>query len=245
MVPDRSARRRPVIVVAALLLSLAAGAGVALSAVLAGPAGGPLVPRVPLGDRDAAQQVTRAGADVRPENALANDRVPTRAELARYRQGRRRLPLCRRRLDLRVTGRFRGTTDEVLQWAARKWRIDPDLARAVAVVESSWRQGFTGDAGQSFGLMQVKATVHHGTFPIARYSTAFNVDFWAATIRSYYEGCATWLNRERRGRRYRAGDMWGSLGVWFAGRWWTPEARAYIRRVREELGRRRWESGTL
>jgi soluble lytic murein transglycosylase-like protein len=35
-----------------------------------------------------------------------------------------------------VTGNFRGTTDEIIRWAAWKWGIDEDLLRAVAARES-------------------------------------------------------------------------------------------------------------
>ena len=55
-----------------------------------------------------------------------------------------------------VTGRYRGTTDEILQWAARKWGFDPDLFRAVATVESYWNMSVVGDGGLSFGIFQMK-----------------------------------------------------------------------------------------
>ena len=37
-----------------------------------------------------------------------------------------------------------------------------------------------------------------------------------------------WLNSVERGREYRAGDLWGSVGAWYAGRWWTDPAKQYI-----------------
>lgn len=55
-----------------------------------------------------------------------------------------------------VTGHFTGTTDEVIQWAARKWGFEPDLLRAVGTVESWWRMSTVGDSGDSFGLFQVR-----------------------------------------------------------------------------------------
>ena len=67
----------------------------------------------------------------------------------------------------RVDGNFTGTTDEILQWGACKWGFDEDLVRAVAVVESWWRQSTVGDNGASYGLLQVRTTVHTGTFPLA------------------------------------------------------------------------------
>jgi hypothetical protein len=40
----------------------------------------------------------------------------------------------------RVDGRFTGTTDEILQWAACKWGLPDNLLRADAVIESTWFQ---------------------------------------------------------------------------------------------------------
>ena len=65
-------------------------------------------------------------------NAQENQRRPSDDQLAEF---RRRSEMVNRRY---VTGRYRGTTDEILQWAARKWGFDPDLFRAVAAVESYW-----------------------------------------------------------------------------------------------------------
>ena len=144
-----------------------------------------------------------------------------------------------------MTGAFRGTTDEVLQWAAAKWGFEADLLRAVAVAESGWRQGFVGDRGESFGLMQVRRTYHTGTFPLARESLAFNADYYGAVLRYYFDGCASWLNDEARGERYAAGDVWGSVGAWFAGRWRTPEAESYIGRVRRARADRAWTTDTF
>jgi hypothetical protein len=45
----------------------------------------------------------------------------------------------------RVSGNYSGTTDEILQWAACKWGIDEDIARAQAAVESWWFQRHPGD----------------------------------------------------------------------------------------------------
>src|SRR5256885_4659157 len=45
----------------------------------------------------------------------------------------------------RITGNFRGTTDEIIQWASCKWGFGDDLTRARSVVESTWRQSTNGD----------------------------------------------------------------------------------------------------
>ena len=140
----------------------------------------------------------------------------------------------------RVTGRFRGTTREIIQWAAHKHGIDQDLLSAVAVEESWWRMSTVG-GGDSFGLFQLRVP-YHCCRRLARRSTAFNADYYGAILRAYYDGRETWLNDVERGARYGPGDVWGSVGVWFAGRWHTPAAEGYIREVRDILARRTWRS---
>ena len=59
-------------------------------------------------------------------------------------------------------------------------------------------------------------------------STAYNLDAALAARRSCYEGNETWLNQFERGRDYAAGDLWGCVGLWFSGRWYTPGVESYI-----------------
>ena len=134
-----------------------------------------------------------------------------------------------------MTGRFTGTTDEILQWAAWKWGFDEDILRAQAVVESGWHMSMIGDGGASFGLMQLKWTSNPGTYPLSSLSTAFNADYSAALLRYYYDGSAAWLNDRPRRGSYVAGDLAGSLGAYFSGSWHTPEADG----VRAPRSRRR------
>jgi hypothetical protein len=142
----------------------------------------------------------------------------------------------------RVTGNFSGTTDEILQWAACKWGIDEDIVRAQIVVESYWDQRTVGDNGQSFGLGQVRVPYHATAFvnDNAKRSSAYNVDYTYAVWRDCFEGRTTWLNQAERGRAYAAGDAWGCLGAWFAGRWYTADAVRYISTVQAALNQRLW-----
>src|SRR3954462_476997 len=68
----------------------------------------------PLSDRAAAKRVHRSRWEPRPHNRKANRTRPTRAQLRMF----------RRRSDMvyarQVTGHFRGTTDEIIQWSAHK-----------------------------------------------------------------------------------------------------------------------------
>jgi hypothetical protein len=189
----------------------------------------------PLSDAQAAKRVEQSRWEPRPANARANRTTLTKRQLATF----------RRKSDMpykaRVTGRFRGTTDEIIQWAAAKHGIDTNVMRAVAVIESWWRMSTIGDNGDSFGLYQIRRPFHCCP-AYARNSTAFNADYYGAIIRAYYDGKMPWLNTVERGREYRPGDLYGSLGAWFAGRWRTQPANDYIARVRQTLGDRTWRT---
>ncbi|MEY2521604.1 MAG: hypothetical protein QOJ66_169 [Ilumatobacteraceae bacterium] len=162
----------------------------------------------------------------------------------------------------RVTGDFTGTTDEIIQWAACKWGIDEDIVRAQAAKESGWFQenrgdytsdpahcvpghgiGVDGKSGQcpeSIGLMQVRYQVLMPAFPMATDSSAYNLDEALAARRSCFEGNEPWLNTVDRGSEYAAGDIWGCIGMWFAGRWHTAPADEYAAAVRDYLDQQIW-----
>jgi hypothetical protein len=147
----------------------------------------------------------------------------------------------------RVSGNFTGTTDEILQWVACKWGLDEDIVRAQIVRESYWDQRSVGDNGESFGLGQVRAPYHASAFvnDNAKMSSAYNVDYTYAVWRECFEGRLTWLNTVERGLEYLPGDVWGCLGVWFSGRWYTQPAIDYIGWVRSALDNRVWESANF
>ena len=129
--------------------------------------------------------------------------------------------------------------------------------RAQAVKESNWIQaaegdwewgdcppGYSGHCPHSFGLLQVRWNADptsRTTFPMSRDYTAFSLDHALYRIRAYFEGYETWLMDVEHGAEYRPGDIWGCLGAWYAGRWYTEGARAYIADVRRILADRTWE----
>jgi hypothetical protein len=78
----------------------------------------------------------------------------------------------------------------------------------------------------------------NGTFPFNRDSTAFALDYLGAFLRGCQEGWATWLGA--RGAAYRPGDIWGCVGAWYAGSWWSPEAHRYVDLVRAAERDRPW-----
>ena len=179
----------------------------------------------------------RPAAEIRSanatENALRGSRINanTRSDWAQF---------------SRVDGDFVGTTDEIIQWAACKWGIDEDIARAQVIKESNWYQSTNGDNGESWGLGQVRDTSHQSAFQYsvnARTSSSYNLDYTYASWRACYEGVYTWLNTVERNGTYASGDVWGCLGVWFSGRWYV-NTDAYLNQtgdsVRWHYGNRTW-----
>lgn len=197
---------------------------------------------------DCVERIRPTGWEPRPENRNANHTggitgVPIDGADAAFQA----------EYGPRVDGDFAGTTEEILRWGACKWGFDEDITRARAVEESRWQQSQLGDESDdpeacavigmsapcwtSYGVLQVKGTVHEGTYPTAEQSTAFNVDYAQAWQRACYEGAfGHWL-----GDGYGPGDEWGCVGAWFSGEWYDAGAQRYIERVRRHLANRAWE----
>jgi hypothetical protein len=202
-----------------------------------------LAPGSPLpSDGTCDASVKRSSWEPRPENATANN-------TNLYAQGYRLTAsyLSSYGYQPRVTGNFVGTTDEIIQWGACKWGIDVNIVRAQAQQESDWRQGALGDCQggsaqtngcQSVGLLQVKDAdsppTHPGTYPYARESTAFNVDYTLAVERACFEGKEVWL-----GNGYHAGDIWGCVGRWYSGDWYG-DSPGYIASVKGHMASEDW-----
>ena len=192
----------------------------------------------PLSSKKAAKKVTRTKWEPRPENSDENRRIPKRKLLTAW-HARSEMPYAKF-----VNGRFTGTTDDIIEWSARKWGLDPELLRAVAVVESWWRMSAVGDNGDSFGLYQVRRPYHcWDECQIARRFTAFNADYYGGILRGYFDGKMAWLNTVERGKDYAAGDIWGSVGAWFSGRWYTQPSIDYMEVVQQRLAERTWLQG--
>ena len=222
----------------------------------------------PLTDTQAANRVTPA-VEIRPENREANAYVPSPAELRRFHAAKDESGATEEQRNpylAAVTGHFAGTTDEIIQWAAHKWGIPENWLRAQYAVESRWNQSAVGDLTdvppserarypafscpykgrcyESVGISQVKwrpdGDVGAGTEPLRWRSTAFNVDFQAATVRFYYD--------DAQGRRsawgdssYRRGQAWLAVAGWYQPYpWGNPDQRAYARDVRRALSSRIW-----
>jgi hypothetical protein len=160
-----------------------------------------------------------------------------------------------------VQGRFTGTTTEMFSWAACRWGVDEDLLRAVGVIESTWHQSTWGDrcSGNdstigSFSIVQIKnkscdGSLVWGGMPDTRLSTALAVDFYAARLRSCYNGDfydgGSWLYGGQTVGQIAAVHgwpyvLWGCVGAWFSGGWYDSGAVNYINGVKTALAQRTW-----
>jgi hypothetical protein len=163
----------------------------------------------------------------------------------------------------RINGDFTGTTADILRWAACKWGISQNVVFAQAAVASWWQQDTLGDWGtdahacppghklgadgipgqcpQSFGVLQDRYYPYErSSWPSIANSTAMSTDTAYAIWRSCYDGYEPWLNTVPHGQPYHRGDLWGCVGRWFAGRWYTASADHYIGQVKLYLHQRIW-----
>lgn len=267
-------------------------------------------------DSQCAAEVHYSTWEPRPQNAVQNATMPAPGAMAASFAARPRAQggsynsLWDTWLLPRVDGRFTGTTDEILQWAACKWGLPDNLIRADADIESTWFNylHYPGDAsyggggggscywlygcGDAFtastsasktycssiatqGLLSSEphdyqkdpvttaggypwtpgpgfcpktfsilgimswddpaweapypayAGNQNGTFPFTRDSTAAAADYWGAYIRGCYEGWITWLHST-------PGDIWGCMGAWYSGDWYSSAANGYITQVKND-----------
>ncbi len=211
-----------------------------------------------------AAHVQRSAWEPRPENAAANARVPTGAQIAALSPWDQRIGVDPQADALRkqITGNFTGATDEILQWVACKWGVPVDIVRAQAVVESYWRQDQRGDQTtnqsdcppgtwngsscyQSYGILQIKYLYFASAWPMSRDDTAFSAEYMYGVMRVCYEGWTTYLN-ERAPQpgypAYHAGDLWGCLGRWYSGGWYDQGAINYIAQVKAAYDNQTWRS---
>jgi hypothetical protein len=196
-------------------------------------------------DSAAAAKIRLSTWEPRPANAPYNHTVPTHLRLQPESAAARAYdPRWNKYILDRITGHFTGTTDEIFQWAAAKWGLPDNLFRAIAYMESNWRQSNRGDyvhdRGEcprgyqrlpcpvTFGIVGTKSTSWPGIFPWNRDSTAAAVDVLGGWLRGCYEGWVWWLRQHGNRSRgvYRAGDLWGCVGAWYSGDWHDGPAKS-------------------
>jgi hypothetical protein len=210
-------------------------------------------PGLPRADADCASRARSAAPEPMPRNRRSNATVP--AEPVEWssapEQTRWRRWIAKRS---QVSGRFTGTTEQIMDWAACKWGLDRDLVRAVAQQESGWDQGTAGDGGRSFGIMQIRDRADDGSpawggYPDTRDSTALNVDFYGAYLRACLDGDFSdggpWLYGGKTIEQVIADAgfehaLWGCVGSWYSGAWHDAAADRYIDQVRDHLAAADW-----
>lgn len=211
---------------------------------------------LPRSDSYCASAITTNPSEPRPDNDQANQTVPTPP----FNWAFDSVHSGWTAKQAAVTGNFKGTTTEIIQWAACKWGIDEDTIRADAVKESNWHQNAVGDVcgpvGEaSYGILQIKnedctGAVIHGGYPQTQQGTALNVDWYAAHIRSCYDGdfYATgynWLYDGQTVDQIAAQNgwnfvFWTCIGFHYSGNW-SP-GQPYQLAVQQILASRPWES---
>ncbi len=212
---------------------------------------------LPDGAECAEKVLADPSIEIRPENDGPNSTVVPATEFGTMRiDGADEF--WNAELAPRIDGNFTGTTEQILRWGACKWGFDENVTRARAVTESSWFMSTEGDSTedpgacallgldapcpQSYGLLQVKGTVHTGTYPFSTQSSAFGVDYAMAWLRACFEGSFTWLveTEFERVDGYQAGEEYGCVGTWFSGEWWDQPANDYVGEVRYHVENQSW-----
>jgi hypothetical protein len=161
------------------------------------------------------------------------------------------------------------STDDLIQWAAHKWGIPEDWLRAEYALESYWNAFMLGDATnvkdawykryppqsriagasevyQSLGITQIRwapdGSLHPGTEPLRWESTAFNIDYQAATVRFYYDNPSD-TRAEWGDASYKPCEAWNSIGAWYDPYPWSNAGQAqYAGTVRNDLATKIWRS---
>ena len=160
----------------------------------------------------------------------------------------------------RITGNYRGTTDEIIQWAACKWGWSDNVVRAQAVVESHWHQSTRGDfesrsnghcpyditanpCPTSFGIIQVRWYFHPAVELVeggrhrairgsARAPRSTSISSWRRCAAATTAAAPTSATRA------------GTSGAASASGTRAPGTRAaattYASRVRNELNNKQW-----
>jgi hypothetical protein len=215
-------------------------------------------------DAAAAAKLDRSTWEPRRGNSRYNHTVPAQLRLRLENNADHAYdPRWNKYVLRRITGDFTGTTDEIFQWAALKWGLPDNLLRAIAYMESDWRQSNHGDYVRdqaeclpgykrlpcpvTFGIVGVKSTSWPGVYPWNRVSTAAAVDVLGGWLRGCYEGWVWWLREHGNRSRgvYHTGDIWGCVGAWYSGNWHDgpvrgPGGESYVLRTQYWFKQRPW-----
>ncbi len=218
----------------------------------------------------AAASCVRRVREIHPENVRFNHYVPSRAELQRWLQTPDhwgRLPAQADPYYRYVNGGFRGTTDEIIQWAAAKWGIPVNWLRAQFAQESVWYQQGVGDdeyvgpawyelyppqaripgtykVYETMGISQIKwtpdGTAGAGTEPLRWKSTAFAADYEAATVRFFFDDPGQ-AHSTSADPTYHPGQAWNSVAAWYDPYPWGNATQLwYVGIIQSQLRKHSW-----
>jgi autotransporter family porin len=217
---------------------------------------------IPRSDAECAAAVTPTG-EKRPSNTTDNNSVPSNPSLIPWGSGWHYWPGFIADRD-EVTGDFKGTTDEIIQWAACKWGLDLNEARAEAWLESGWYMSTTpgcGGAESTYGIFQIMVEdcagdVVHGGYPYVADDTALGADYWGAWIRACFDGA--FLDPAQLPQNSPAGGyngqsiasviaangedyaLYGCVGAWNTNAWYNAAAQDYINIVKQDEQSQLW-----
>lgn len=223
-------------------------------------------------DSQAASLVRRSSWEPRPDNRVANATIPPATFKAAGYSGMKNHATVFGRVTGNFTGTTDeiiqwaaikwGVSDNLLRAQAvteSNWYQNRKDANGLPMPNFGYGD-FGSCAGQgspppsgygtsgpsSFGILQVKwcamkdaSAAGYDGWPWSETSTAYNLDFYGAILRGCYEGWDTWL-----GNGYVAGDMWGCVGRWYSGQWYSSSAQTYITKVKEYYNARPWLNWT-
>ena len=219
---------------------------------------------IPRSDATCAAAVTPT-AEKRPSNTTDNNTVPSDPSAIQWNPAYSSWPAFVADRD-KVTGDFKGTTDEIIQWTACKWGLDVNVARAEAWLESGWymstRSGCSTPDEASFGLFQIVSNacgtdqLVHGGYPYVADDTALNADYWGAWIRGCFDGAFLtsghpWQTSPAQGyggtpmskvvaQNGEDYALWGCVGAWFSNAWYSAPAKWYIATVQADKTAALW-----
>ncbi len=81
----------------------------------------------------------------------------------------------------------------MLEQAAQKYGIPPEILKAIAFKESRWNPNAVGDGGQSHGMMQIYSRAHPD-YNVARgqQDPSYNIEYAAQMLRGLYDRTGNW-----------------------------------------------------
>jgi hypothetical protein len=217
---------------------------------------------IPRSDAQCAAAVTPT-AEKRPSNTADNNSVPSDPSAIPWGSGWHYWPDFIADRD-KVTGDFKGTTDEIIQWATCKWGLDLNEARAEAWLESGWYMSTTPGCGgpeSTYGIFQIMVEdcagdVIHGGYPYVADDTALGADYWGAWIRACFDGA--FLDSEQPAADSPAGGyngqsiasliaangenyaLYGCVGAWNTNAWYNAASQDYINIVKQDEQSQLW-----